>query len=144
MTNCSAKSKIACDIRCLDPAVVANAARRLDPKGVERVSYTCQLSGEKEVLLLVGDDFASRLVESLPDVDDIGCAKILAGLHSAELCECDVATLTGLPEDEVISQLSRLVKRGVVAHRKVRDMNYFRLGSDHLRQKINDAVRGSV
>jgi len=144
MTNCSAKSKIACEIRCLDPATVANAAQRLDPKGVERVSYTCQLSGEKEALLLLGDDFASRLAESLPDVEDIGCAKILAGLYSAELCECDVATLTGLPEDEAISRLSLLVKRGLVVHRKVRDMNYFSLGSDLLRQKINDALRGSV
>lgn len=84
----------------MDPAAVDEAARRLDPGGVEWVSYTCQLSGEKEAILLVGDEFASRLTELLPDVEEVECTKILAGLHSSELCECDVATLMRLPEDE--------------------------------------------
>ena len=128
----------------MDPAAVDEAARRLDPGGVEWVSYTCQLSGEKEAILLVGDEFASRLTELLPDVEEVECTKILAGLHSSELCECDVATLTRPPADEVISKLKLLAAHGVVAHRKVRGMNYFRLNSDILREMISDAIEGSV
>ena len=127
----------------MDPADVEAAVSRLDRGGVERVSYTCQLSGETETILLVGDDVASRLAQSLSEVNDIAEARILAGLSSAELCECDLATLTRLPEGDVISHLARLEERGAVSRRQVQGMNYFRLKAENLRRKIGDVVRGS-
>ena len=140
MSKCRARSKITCEIRCMDPADVEAAVRRLDRAGVERVSYTCQLSKETETILLVGDDVASRLAHSLSEVNDIAEARILAGLSSAELCECDLATLTRLPEGDVISQLARLEERGAVSRRQLRGMNYFRLTAESLRRKIGDIV----
>ena len=124
----------------MDPADVEAAVSRLDRGGVERVSYTCQLSGETETILLVGDDVASRLAQSLSEVNDIAEARILAGLSSAELCECDLATLTRLPEGDVISLLARLKERGAVARRQVHGMNYFRLEAENLRGRIGDVV----
>lgn len=126
----------------MDPADVETAMRGLDRAGVARVSYTCQLSGEKETILLLDDDVASRLAQTLSEVDDIAEARILAGLSSAELCECDLATLTQLPEGEVISHLRQLEARGVVSHRQIQGMNYFRLKAENLRRKISDVVLG--
>ena len=124
----------------MDPADVEAAVKRLDRGGVERVSYTCQLSGETETILLIGDAVASRLVQSLSEVNDIAEAKILAGLSSAELCECDIATLTRLPEGDVIAHLTRLEERGAVTRRPVQGMNYFRLGAENLRHEIGYVV----
>lgn len=140
MRDCTAGSKITCEIRCLDPAVVEAALGRLDPAGVEWVSYRCQLSGQEESILLLGDELASHLTESLPTVDDAKGAKIVAGLYSAELCECDVATFTGLPEEEVISQLRSLAARGVVTHRRIHGMNYYRLESSVVRRTIDGTI----
>ena len=127
----------------MDPADVEAAVRRLDRGGVERVSYTCQLSGETETILLLGDDVASRLAQSLPEVNDIAEARILAGLSSAELCECDLATLTRLPESDVISYLTRLEERGAILRRRIQGMNYFRLKAENLRHKIGDVAFGT-
>ena len=127
----------------MDPADVEAAVKRLDRAGVERVSYTCQLSAETETILLLGDDVASRLAQSLPEINDIAEARILAGLSCAELCECDLATLTRLPESEVISRLSGLEERGAVLRRQVQGMNYFRLKAENLRRKISGFVSGS-
>jgi len=142
MSDCKSRSKITCEIRCMEPAVVETALKRLQPAGVEWVSYTCQISGKTEAILLIGDDMASRLAGSLPEVEDINGMKILAGLYSAELCECDVATLTRLSEEEVIRQLERFAALGLVAHRKIHDMNYYRLDSEIVRQRLNDAIEG--
>ena len=144
MPDCTSRSKITCEIRCMVPTAVEAALRRLDPAGVQWVSYTCQISGKTEAILLIGDDLASRLTGSLPEVEDVEGTKILAGLYSAELCECDVATLTGLPEEEVVSQLRRFAAIGVVAHRKIHGMNYYRLDSDTARRTLSDAIQASA
>jgi hypothetical protein len=128
----------------MDPAAVEAASTRLDPSGVEWVSYICQLSGEKEAVLLIGNDLASRLTKSLLVAEDVDSTKILAGLYSAELCECDVATLTGLSEGEVVSRLRKFAALGVVAHRKVHAMNYYRLKSAIVRRTINNAIESSA
>ncbi|WP_166265595.1 hypothetical protein [Marinobacter caseinilyticus] len=140
MPNCTSGSKITCEFRCLAPTAVREALSRLDPAGVQWVSYTCQISGATESLLLIGDDLASRLVGFLPEVDDIGGVRVLAGLYSAQLCECDVATLTGLPEEEVVSKLTRFASHGLVAHQHIYGMNYYRLDSDIARRTIGAAV----
>lgn len=140
MSDCTARSKISCEIRCMDPAVVETALTRLDPAGVEWVSYTCQISGKTEAILLIGDDLASRLAESLQEVGDANEMRVLAGLYSAELCECDVATLTRLSEEEVIRHLEHFTSLGTVAHRKIHGMNYYRLDSEAVRQTLNEAL----
>lgn len=141
MAECSSRSKISCEIRCMDPDVVEEALNRLRPSGKEWVSYTCQISGKTEAILLIGDELARRLAGSVPEVEDSNGMKILAGLYSAELCECDVATLTKLPEAEVIRQLERFVASGIVAHRIIHGMNYYRLDSDVVRRAVDDAVK---
>ncbi len=143
MPNCTSGSKISCEIRCMDPAAVEAATRRLDPVGVEWVSYTCQLSGKEEAILLIGEQLAARLAETLPGAKDTKGTKILAGLYSAELCECDVATLTALPEDEVVSRLRLFTALGVVAHREMHGMNYYRLKSENARRKIEAVIETS-
>lgn len=140
MSDCSSRSKIACEIRCMAPSAVEDALKRLEPAGVEWVSYTCKISEKTEAILLIGDDLASRLSVSLPEVEDVNGMKILAGLYSAELCECDVATLTRLPEEEVIRQLERFAAQGAVTHRKIHGMNYYRLESEAVRQALSNAV----
>lgn len=143
MPECTSRSIITCSTRCMDSAVVEAALNRLDPAGLDWVSYTCQISGKTELALLIGDELASRLTGSLPEVEDLNGAKILAGLYSAELCECDVATLTRVSEGEVIRQLQRFAALGMVAHRKVHGMNYYRLVSETARRTLSDAIEAS-
>lgn len=141
MSDCTSRSKIHCSIRCMDRHEVESALKRLQPEGVEWVSYTCKISGKSEEILLIGDDFAFRLLESLPEVEDVAGMKILAGLYSAELCECDVATLTMLPEEDVIRQLEQFLSAGTVTHRKINGMNYYHLRSESVRQKLNNTIK---
>ena len=136
--------KFACSVRCMDPAAVRDAGLRLDPDGVEKVSYRCHLSGRQEQILLPGDNLAARLVEAAAEIGDIYDARIVAGLYSAELCECDVATLTSLAEPETVSRLSALAAKGVLSHRKLDGMNYYRVESGTLRSKIAEIVSRSV
>jgi len=124
----------------MDPAAVEAALKQLHPAGVGWVPYTCQISGKTEAILLIGDDIASRMTEVLPEVEDVNGVKILAGLYSAELCECDVVTLTSLSEEEVIRQLDRFTTLGTVAHRKIHGMNYYRLDSEIVRQRLSDTI----
>jgi hypothetical protein len=140
VSNCKSGSKLSCEIRCMDPAAVESALRRLDPTGMERVAYTCQLSGKEEEVLLVGDQLASRLAEALPEAEDTNGARILAALCSAELCECDVVTLAGLPEEEVMLRLRRFAATELLVHRILHAMHYYKLGSATARQAIEGAI----
>ena len=124
----------------MDPIALEAALKRLDPGGMEWITYTCILSEEEESVLLIGDDLAVQVARSVSEINDITGAKILAGLYSAELCECDVATLTGVSEHEVVAQLQKFTALGMVAHRKVQGMNYYRLVSDIARRSIKDAM----
>lgn len=133
-------SKISCEIRCLDPAAVEAAMRLLDADGMALVPYTCQISGDREEILLLGTRLATRLAarlaETLPEAGDAAGARILAGLYASELCECDVATLTRLPEHEVVDRLRAFSESGVLAHRMLHGMHYFRLDSDDAHRAI--------
>ena len=140
MPNCKSGLKLSCEIRCLDPAALESALRRLDPTGMERIAYTCQLSGKEEEVLLVGDQLAPRLAEALPEAEDANGARILAALCSAELCECDVATLTGLPEEKAVRRLRRFAATGLLVHRILHAMDHYKLGSATARQTIERAI----
>lgn len=143
MSNCEPGANISCGIRCMESSTVEDAMRRLDSAGVERVSYTCQLSAKEEAILLIGDLVASRLADVVPEAEDSSDARLMAGLYSAELCECDVATLTRLPENEVVHKLRRLTLLGVLAHRELHSMNYYRLESDKVRHNIEAAIESA-
>ena len=143
MSNCESESKISCKLRCLDPAAVEDAMKGLDSSGIERVSYTCHLSGKEEELMLIGDRLAGQLAETVAEIKDASNAKILVGLYSAELCECDVATLTSLPECEVIHRLHTLASDGVLAHRQFHEMNYYRLVSATIRRYIEAVMNAA-
>jgi hypothetical protein len=88
----------------------------------------------------MGDNLATEMMKSLPTVVNFTGIRILACLYSAELCECDVATVTGVAEHAVISELQNFTSIGMVAHRKIEGMNYYRLKSDIARRSIKDAV----
>jgi transcription initiation factor IIE alpha subunit len=124
----------------MNPATVEAASRQLEANGLVWVTYTCQFSGKEESVLLIGDAIATEVTKSLPGVDDLNGTKILAGLYSAELCECDVATLTGIDENDVVSLLQQLSALGMIAHRRIQEMNYYRLNSRTARQSIKDAI----
>jgi len=140
MANRKAGPKISCEIRCIDPATVEIVSRHLDTAGIEWVTYTCKLSGAEESVLLIGDKLAAEIMRSLPRVDSITATKILAALYYAELCECDVATLTRVAEHKAVTQLLKFKALGMVGHRRIQGMNYYRLTSDHVRRSINTAV----
>jgi len=140
MSNCKTGQKISCESRCIDPATVDVAFGRLNPAGIEWVAYTCKLSGAKESVLLIGDVLASEMMKSLPAVKDVAGMKILACLYTAELCECDVVTVTGVAEHEVVPILRNFADLGLVAHRKLQGMNYYRLVSDSARRSIKHAM----
>jgi hypothetical protein len=127
----------------MNPATVKTAKTKLESSGIAWVPYTCQISGDKEKILLIGNDLASKLVPPLTEAEDANGAKILAGLYSAELCECDVATLSGLPDQEVIRQLQRFETLGVVTHRKIHGMNYYSLNSRNAEQVFSDVVKAT-
>ena len=128
----------------MDPAAVKTAIKKLSPSGIKWMPYTCQISGKEENILLIGDDLASQLASSLAEVEDTNGTKILAGLYSAELCECDMATLTNLSEQEVIYQLERFKSLGVITHRIIHGMNYFRLNSKNAERIFSGLVSAST
>lgn len=136
MSNCESGSKIACGIRCLDPDAVEAARRELEHAGVARISYKCRLSGKEAATLLIGGRLASRLAGTVPEAGDADDARILASLYSAELCECDVATVTALPETEVVQRLRILAALRVLVHRELHGMNYYRLDSGKVHRQV--------
>jgi hypothetical protein len=144
MSDRKQELKIACQIHCMDPSSVKNAMQRLDADGVERIPYTCKISGNREEILLLGENLASRISRAVMEAGDSGDAKILAGLLSAELCECDVTTLTMLSEEDGVRRLRMLAKNGVLSHREIGGMNYYRLESENVRRNIEELLSGLV
>ena len=143
MSSSGNESVIQCEIRCVDPRDVTQAMKELDPGGQCRVAYVCKLSGAREEILIVGSELAERLADAISDADDAGDARILAALSDAELCECDLATVTGLSEGEVVRRLRRLSAGGVLGHRVLERMHYYRLESASARQSIGEVLGAS-
>ena len=132
--------KILCSIRCMDPCLVRDARKRLNPNSFEKVSYRCHLSGQQVQIFLIGEKLAAGLVEVAAEIGEFSDARIVAGLYSAELCECDVATLTSLPETESVKRLRMLSENGALSHRELNGMNYYRLESASLRKTIEEII----
>jgi ArsR family transcriptional regulator, lead/cadmium/zinc/bismuth-responsive transcriptional repressor len=122
-----APGAIACTIRCLRPDDVARARAALGAAPSARVPYVCALSGQRESVLLLAPERARALVGSHPALDGPRNVTICSALADAELCVCDVATLAGGSEVDVVRALADLEARGVIARRRRAGMDYYRL-----------------
>jgi len=129
--------KITCKVRCLEPATVCSAKEQMAGAAIGKVPFTCKVSGKREDILLLSDEGAECLA-SLPDA--LGGSpltqKIVYALYGAELCECDIATLTERNEREVLDELARLRSAGIVKCRKIDGMTYYTLGSTDVKDAL--------
>lgn len=106
-----------CENYCVHPAAVAKALQAL-PSDLE-------VTRASNLLKLVADP--TRL-------------KILAALHTSELCVCDLAAVVGLSESAISHQL-RLLRTGrVVTFRKEGRAAYYRLLDTHVTTLIEVAL----
>lgn len=132
--------RIACTIRCLRPEDVESARRALSGAPSARVPYVCRVSGRREAVRLVAPDRAAALAAGDPELPDPLAATLACALLETELCECDLATVAGRPEGEVLGALADLEARGVVAWRRVDSMRYFRLADPALAARLAAAA----
>ena len=128
--------KITCEIRCLETETVRAAKEEMKGAPVGKVPFLCKLSGKKEDILLISDDSAKRLAALMPSIGGALAQKIAAALCGAELCECDIATLTESNEGRVLDELERLRSIDVVQLREIDGMNYFSLKNTETREML--------
>ena len=117
-----------CDMRCLPEVVAATARTGVTADQVRPVSFTCGVTGEAAVAIIIGDRVAARLLaEAQGALDTLVAAQSLASLAQATLCVCDVATLVDQPQPVVEQVLRGIVARGLVIEETIHDMPYFDL-----------------
>jgi len=121
-----------CHIRCLEGTDVSGAWDGLATAAQVSVPYTCKLSGKREALLLLSDDSANRMADRFRPLGKPECLKMLAALASAELCECDVATLLQKEDGATRRELQQLHRLGLLKHRQLEGMNYYILANEAL------------
>lgn len=132
--------KISCTVHCLDPETVRAAKTAMKGAATGKVSFVCKVSDKKENILLLSDESAWRLT-SLPDALGGPLAqKILYALAGAELCECDIATLSERSEHEVLDELARLRSAGMLTCRKIASMTYYALGSAEIATALEERL----
>lgn len=131
---------ITCRIRCLEPETVRAAKGEMEGAAVGNVPFVCTLSGKKEEILLVSDDAAKRLSDLLPSIGGPLVQKIAAAILGAELCECDIATLTEADEGRVLDALERLRAAGAAKSREIEGMTYYSLADGEMRDLLNARI----
>jgi hypothetical protein len=131
------QQEVYCHVRCLEGADVSGAWDGLTNAAQVSVPYTCKLSGKREALLLLSDDCAKRQAERFRPLSKPESLKILAALATAELCECDVATLMQKDDNGTACELRRLHRLGLLKHRQIEGMNYYTLASPALCWLLN-------
>lgn len=131
---------ITCRIRCLDPETVRAAKAEMKGAAVGKVPFVCSLSGKQEAILLVSDDAARRLSALVPSLGGPLAQKIAAAILGAELCECDIATLTECDEGRVLDELDRLRSIGAARSRKIEGMKYYSLAGGEMRDLLNARI----
>lgn len=131
------RTEISCSIRCLDPEAARRARERAETERVVRVPYVCKISGEREEIVLLGRAEARRVATAAEELEDALDARIVAAVAATELCECDVATLTGVDEGEVLERLARLEERGLLGARPIEGMRYFRAVPERLPEGVD-------
>lgn len=134
--------KVSCEVRCLEQETVRTAKEEMKGAAIGKVPFVCKLSGQKEDILLLSDESAQRLA-SMPDA--IGGAltqKIICAIFGAELCECDIATLTEGEEGQVMDELERLRSAGIVKCREIEGMKYYALASPDVEDMLATRLSG--
>jgi len=131
---------ITCRIRCLEAETVRAAKGEMKGAAVGRVPFVCTLSGKKEEILLISDDAARRLATLIPSLGGPLAQKIAASILGAELCECDIATLTESDEGRVLDELERLESIGVARSRKIEGMTYYALAGGETRDLLDERI----
>ena len=64
----------------------------------------------------------------------------VCALASAELCECDIATLVERDESDVVADLERLRAVGLLSEREVEGMKYYALADVAMRYLLRDKI----
>ena len=99
------------------------AVRAVDPERVsatrERLVALDEAVGLAELFRLLGDPARVRLLYAL--------------LEAGEMCVCDLAAATSIPETSVSHALRLLRTAGVVRNRRDGRMVYYRLADAHVR-----------
>jgi len=131
---------ITCSIRCLEAETVRAAKGEMKGAAAGRVPFVCTLSGKKEEILLISDDAARRLATLIPALGGPLAQKIAAAILGAELCECDIATLTESDEGRVLDELERLEAIGVARSRKIEGMTYYALAAGETRDLLDARI----
>lgn len=124
-----ASKKITCEVRCLEPGTLRAAKQEMKGAVIGKVPFVCKLSGKTENILLLSNYGAQRLA-SVPD--KIGgplTQKTVYAILGAELCECDIATLTEGEDGQVLDELDRLRSAGIVKCREIEGMTYYALAN---------------
>ena len=132
--------QINCSIRCLDQETVAKVRRGLAGSALSTVPYVCKISGESEQVQLASRDLAQAVAERIDALQDRTDALLVIAVLHTDLCECDLATLAEEPEAVVLEHLARLKDAGVLALRRIHDMNYYGVGDGAVRDEIAAAV----
>lgn len=132
--------QITCKIRCLQAETVRAAKDEMTGAPVGKVPFVCSLSGKKEDILLITDDTAKELATLIPSLGGPLAQKIAAAILGAELCECDIATLTESDEGQVLDELERLRSLGIARSRDIQGMTYYSLASGETRELLNERI----
>lgn len=131
---------IACTIRCLEKSDVARAKQAATGKPFAMVSFVCRLSGQQEQVVLLSEASATALAQSMTPLSEPDSLRLLCALASAELCECDIATLVERDESDVVADLERLRAAGLLSERYVEGMRYYALADVAMRYLLRDKI----
>ncbi|MBL6928050.1 MAG: hypothetical protein ISR44_02665 [Rhodospirillales bacterium] len=126
--------KVSCSVRCLSEIEVEKARRSLGDADAIMVPYTCKVSGKTEEILMVSEAAAEILAATLGKFGGVMAVKIFAAVVSTELCACDIATLMGEDEEDVLAEIDRLTEGGFLFGHEIDGMNYFGAGNPPLRR----------
>ena len=135
-----ALKKITCAIRCMDTETVRAAKEEMKGAPVGTAPFLCKLSGKKEDIVLISDETARHLEALIPSIGGPLAQKIAAALCGAELCECDIATLTESDEGQVLDELERLRSDKVVQVREIQGMKYYSLVNTEAQGKLKKYI----
>lgn len=129
-----AERKVTCSVRCLSAEDVARAREELGDGPAVLLPYTCKVTGETEEILLLSEKTAEDLAETMGYFDLPETVAIFAAVSTTELCECDIATLIGGDEGDVLAEIERMAAGGFLVSREIGGMAYFSAGNPPLKR----------
>ena len=121
---------------------MSQARAGMDESGVAAVPYRCKLTGRTEELFLISDSAAEELAGTLGHFGGALAVKMFAAVLRTDLCECDIATLVGGEDQQVLTELDRLERQGFLVRRVVDGMDYYGSGNPPLRKFFLNRLTG--